>query len=111
MPAQRIVSNSGREATITAPRPSAATVPWAALLMLMPTVVQSPAVRPPANAFHDHGEVGPRGDGQQQHESDECAVTGPRQVHASPATRPGVFHTTSNWPLPLISPMNTGLVM
>jgi hypothetical protein len=51
MPAQRIVSNSGREATITAPRPSAATVPWAALLMLMPTVVQSPAVRPPANAF------------------------------------------------------------
>src|SRR6266576_2962214 len=30
---------------------------------------------------------------------------------ASPATRPGVFHTTSNWPLPLISPMKTGLVM
>src|ERR1700754_4976208 len=30
---------------------------------------------------------------------------------ASPATRPGVFHTTSNWPLALISPMNTGLVM
>src|ERR1700754_2132744 len=31
--------------------------------------------------------------------------------HASPATRPGVFHTTSNWPLALISPMNTGLGM
>lgn len=51
MPAQRIVSNTGREATITAPRPSAATVPWAALLMLMPTVVHSPAVRPAASAF------------------------------------------------------------
>src|SRR4029077_1876095 len=31
--------------------------------------------------------------------------------HASPGTRPSVFHTTSNWPSPLISPMNTGLVM
>src|SRR6201994_1292613 len=30
---------------------------------------------------------------------------------ASPATRPGVFQTTSNWPFALISPMNTGLVM
>ena len=31
--------------------------------------------------------------------------------HASPGTRPSVFHTTSNWPSPRTSPMNTGLVM
>src|SRR5712671_925553 len=30
---------------------------------------------------------------------------------ASPGTRPLVFHTTSNWPSALISPMKTGLVM
>src|SRR5262245_16935999 len=30
---------------------------------------------------------------------------------ASPGTSPSVFHTTSNWPSPLISPMNTGLVI
>src|ERR1700741_3794158 len=31
--------------------------------------------------------------------------------HASPATRPGVFHTTSNWPSARTSPIRTGLVM
>src|SRR2546423_4084196 len=31
--------------------------------------------------------------------------------HASPGTSPSVFHTTSNWPSPRTSPMNTGLVM
>src|SRR4029077_3150856 len=31
--------------------------------------------------------------------------------HASPGTRPSVFHTTSNWPSARTSPMNTGLVM
>jgi hypothetical protein len=31
--------------------------------------------------------------------------------HSSPRTRPGVSHTTSNWPSAWISPMNTGLVM
>src|SRR4029453_11083622 len=31
--------------------------------------------------------------------------------HASPATRPGVFHTTSNWPSARTSPMKTGLVI
>ena len=30
---------------------------------------------------------------------------------ASPGIRPSVFHTTSNWPLSLISPMKTGFVM
>ena len=30
---------------------------------------------------------------------------------AAPGTRPGVFHTTSNWPLASISPISTGLVM
>src|SRR3954469_12367680 len=30
---------------------------------------------------------------------------------ASPATRPGVFHTVLNWPSARTSPMNTGLVM
>src|ERR1044072_4348806 len=30
---------------------------------------------------------------------------------ASPGTRPGVFHTTSNWPSARTSPMNAGLVM
>src|SRR5882757_8711857 len=30
---------------------------------------------------------------------------------AAPGTRPGVFQTTSNWPLAAISPIRTGLVM
>src|SRR5262245_20721004 len=30
---------------------------------------------------------------------------------ASPGTKPGVFHTTLNWPSARTSPMNTGLVM
>src|SRR3954468_8933094 len=30
---------------------------------------------------------------------------------AAPGTRPGVFHTTSNWPFAAISPISTGLVM
>src|SRR5262249_1879813 len=31
--------------------------------------------------------------------------------HASPGTRPGAFHTTSNWPSARTSPITTGLVM
>src|SRR5689334_21637355 len=31
--------------------------------------------------------------------------------HAAPGTSPSVFHTTSNWPSPRTSPMNTGLVI
>src|SRR3954468_20931440 len=30
---------------------------------------------------------------------------------AAPGTRPGVFQTTSNWPLAVISPISTGLVL